>query len=97
MLKVRKYYAYGEQYDYFNDRNIIGFTRLGDYEHHDSGLAVVMSDEKGGGIQMNVGTNMIALPLRRICFESCHLFVCLKSFVFILRLMDLFNLYTLII
>ena len=58
LLKVRKYYAYGEQYDYFNDRNIIGFTRLGDYEHHDSGLAVVMSDEKGGGIQMNVGKNL---------------------------------------
>ena len=28
LLKVRKYYAYGEQYDYFNDRNVIGFTRL---------------------------------------------------------------------
>lgn len=58
LLKVRKYYAYGEQYDYFNDRNVIGFTRLGDYEHHDSGLAVVMSDERGGGIQMNVGKKL---------------------------------------
>lgn len=28
LLKVRKYYAYGEQYDYFYDRNVIGFTRL---------------------------------------------------------------------
>lgn len=58
LLKLRKYYAYGDQYDYFNDRNIIGFTRLGDYEHHDSGLAVVMSDARGGGIQMNVGKNL---------------------------------------
>ncbi|MBQ7411133.1 MAG: alpha-amylase [Clostridia bacterium] len=58
LLKVRKYYAYGEQYDYFNDRNVIGFTRLGDYEHHDSGLAVVMSDGRGGGIQMNVGKKL---------------------------------------
>ncbi len=58
LLKVRKYYAYGEQYDYFNDRNVIGFTRLGDYEHHDSGLAVVMSDGRGGGIQMNVGKHL---------------------------------------
>ena len=58
LLKVRKYYAYGEQYDYFNDRNVIGFTRLGDYEHHDSGLAVVMSDARGGGIQMNVGKKL---------------------------------------
>ena len=58
LLKVRKYYAYGEQYDYFNDRNVVGFTRLGDYEHHDSGLAVVMSDGRGGCIQMNVGKNL---------------------------------------
>lgn len=58
LLALRKYYAYGEQYDYFNDRNVVGFTRLGDYEHHDSGLAVVMSDARGGGIQMNVGKNL---------------------------------------
>ena len=58
LLKVRKYYAYGEQYDYFNHRNVIGFTRLGDYEHPNSGLAVVMSDERGGCIQMNVGKNL---------------------------------------
>ncbi len=58
LLKLRKYYAYGDQYDYFNDRNVIGFTRLGDYEHPDSGLAVVMSDARGGGIQMNVGKNL---------------------------------------
>lgn len=58
LLKVRKYYAYGEQYDYFHHRNVIGFTRLGDYEHHDSGVAVVMSDERGGCIQMNVGKNL---------------------------------------
>lgn len=58
LLKVRKYYAYGEQYDYLNNRNVIGFTRLGDYEHPDSGLAVVMSDARGGAVQMNVGKNL---------------------------------------
>lgn len=58
MLKVRKYFAYGEQKDYFNDRNVIGFTRTGDADHVDSGLAVVMSDAKGGCIQMNVGKNL---------------------------------------
>ena len=58
LLALRKYYAYGDQYDYFNDKNVVGFTRLGDYEHHDSGLAVVMSDARGGGIQMNVGKNL---------------------------------------
>ncbi len=58
LLKVRKYFAYGDQYDYFNDRNVVGFTRLGDYEHPDSGLAVVMTDSKGGCIHMNVGKNL---------------------------------------
>jgi len=58
LLKLRKYYAYGEQYDYFNDKNIIGFTRLGDYDHPDSGLAVVMSNARGGCIHMNVGKRL---------------------------------------
>ena len=58
LLKLRKYYAYGEQYDYFNDRNIIGFTRLGDYEHPYSGMAVVMSNARGGCVHMNVGKNL---------------------------------------
>ena len=58
LLKLRKYYAYGEQYDYFNDRCVIGFTRLGDYEHPNSGLAVVMTDGRGGSVQMNVGKKL---------------------------------------
>lgn len=58
MLKLRKYFAYGDQYDYFNDRNVIGFTRTGDSDHANSGLAVVMSDGRGGCIQMNVGKKL---------------------------------------
>ena len=48
----------GDQEDYLLTDNIIGFTRLGDYEHPDSGLAVVMSDREGGTIKMNVGKNL---------------------------------------
>ena len=55
LLKLRKYFAYGEQIDYFYDRSVIGFVRQGDFEHSDSGLAVVMSDKDGGSITMNVG------------------------------------------
>jgi alpha-amylase len=58
ILKARKYYAYGEQYDYFNDRNVVGFTRLGDYDHPNSGMAVIMTDGLGGSIQMNVGNHL---------------------------------------
>jgi alpha-amylase len=57
-LKVRKYFAYGYQTDYFHHNNIIGFTREGDEEHPDSGLAVVMTDKEGGSIQMNVGRKL---------------------------------------
>ena len=57
LLKVRKYYAYGDQIDYFYDKNIIGFVRTGDYEHPNSGLVAVLTDARGGSIQMNVGKN----------------------------------------
>jgi alpha-amylase len=43
MLLARKHFAYGEQIDYFDDQNIIGWTRLGT-ELHPHGLAVVLSD-----------------------------------------------------
>lgn len=58
LLKIRKYFAYGEQADYLVSPNVIGFTRSGDYEHPDSGLAVVMSDKEGGSINMNLGKNL---------------------------------------
>ena len=58
LLKVRKYFAHGEEIDYFNDRHIIGFSRNGDYDHPDSGVAVVMSNKYGGCIQMNVGKHL---------------------------------------
>ncbi len=55
LLKTRKYFAYGEQEDYFYDQNKIGFVRRGDYEHPDSGLAVVMTDKFGGIVRMYIG------------------------------------------
>jgi alpha-amylase len=58
LLLVRKYLAYGEQRDYLDDCNIIGWTREGDYYHQDSGLAVILSDGAGGCKQMNVGKNL---------------------------------------
>ena len=58
LLKLRKNFAYGEQTDYFYDKNIIGFTRAGDDEHPNSGLAVVMTGGRGGCIHMNVGKRL---------------------------------------
>ncbi len=58
LLLTRKYLAYGKQHDYFDDPNIIGWTREGDYYHQDSGLAVILSDGSGGGKQMNIGKSL---------------------------------------
>ena len=56
LLNLRKKYAYGEQVDYFDRPDVIGFVRKGDFEHTNSGLAVVMTDKLGGTINMNVGS-----------------------------------------
>ena len=54
LLYVRKYFAYGEQYDYFDDPHLIGWTRLGD-EQHRHAIAVVLSNGWGGAKWMEVG------------------------------------------
>ncbi|MCR5214163.1 MAG: alpha-amylase [Eubacterium sp.] len=55
LMKLRKTRAYGPQHDYFDDPDCIGWTREGDDDHKDSGLAVVISDGKGGTKRMYVG------------------------------------------
>lgn len=55
LLKLRKKYAYGVQHDYFDHPDVVGWTREGDDEHENSGLAVVMSDGTGGTKRMYVG------------------------------------------
>lgn len=46
LLRVRRLYAYGKEEDYFDDKNVIGWTRLGDNEHEGSAVAVIMSNGK---------------------------------------------------
>ena len=55
MIKVRRWYAYGEQRDYFDDEHLIGWTRSGDIEHENAGAAVVMSDRGEGTLPMEIG------------------------------------------
>ncbi|MBC7959288.1 MAG: alpha-amylase [Vallitaleaceae bacterium] len=45
---VRKSFAYGEQRDYFNHTNVIGWVRLGDEEHSNSGVAILISNGDEG-------------------------------------------------
>ncbi len=55
LIKARKLYAYGTQRDYFDDRNIIGWTREGVSDISKSACAVIMSDNSGGSKWMEVG------------------------------------------
>ncbi len=70
IMLARKYLAYGEQKDYFDNPNIIGWTLEGDYYHQDSGLAVILSDGEGGAKQMNVGKNLAGQVLYD-CTRKC--------------------------
>ena len=55
LIKARRWYAYGEQADFFDDEHIIGWVRRGDIEHENSGMAVLMSDGEGGSLPMSIG------------------------------------------
>jgi alpha-amylase len=53
-LQTRQTYAYGEQKDYFDHPNTIGWTRSGDSEHP-GGMAVVMGNGDQGSKWMDMG------------------------------------------
>ncbi|RFS14206.1 alpha-amylase [Emticicia sp. C21] len=53
LLSARKEYAWGEQYDYFDSPNCIGWVRTGDDKH--KGCAVLLSNGKKNKKAMQVG------------------------------------------
>ena len=55
LINCRKELAYGEQTDYFDHPNVIGWVRLGIDEKENSGCAVVISNGDDGFKKMNVG------------------------------------------
>lgn len=58
MLHCRKHLAYGMQRDYFDHPNCIGWTRGGDQEHENSGIAVLLSNGDAGQKAMEVGKHL---------------------------------------
>ncbi|MDD2428593.1 MAG: alpha-amylase [Eubacteriales bacterium] len=56
LLSLRRLYAYGEQVDYFDSPTLIGWVRLGDERHENSGLAVVLNTADEAGLSMSLGT-----------------------------------------
>ena len=55
LIYLRKVAAYGDQHDYFDHPNIVGFTREGDSMHPNSGLAMLISDNINGEKKMFIG------------------------------------------
>lgn len=53
-LFARTHYAYGPQFDYFDDAQTIGWTRLGDATHP-GGMAVLMSNASDARKWMDIG------------------------------------------
>ena len=53
-LFAREHYSYGNQYDYFDHPNTIGWTRLGD-EAHPGGMAVILTNGSDGYKWMEIG------------------------------------------
>lgn len=54
LLDLRQYYAYGQQEDYLDDANCIGWTRLG-YDEHEKPLALILSNKDATHKSMFVG------------------------------------------
>jgi alpha-amylase len=54
-LEARKNYAYGDQYDYFDHPNCVGWTRTGD-EDHQGGVAVLISNGDNGVKRMQTAS-----------------------------------------
>ena len=59
ILKIRKEKAYGIQHDYFDHPDYIGWTREGDEEHLQSGIAVIISNSFDGEKRMYIGKNLV--------------------------------------
>lgn len=59
IMLARKNYAYGKQNDYLDHWDIIGWTREGDNEHANSGMAALITDGPGGSKWMYVGQKFI--------------------------------------
>ena len=66
LIKLRRAYAYGEQEDYFERPDLIGWVRRGSPDFKDSGLAVVLSNGEGGSLRMNMGQACAGVVFRDV-------------------------------
>lgn len=63
---ARRHAAYGEQVDYFDHGNVIGWIRKGDEDHEGSGLAVVLSNGAAGVKTMSFGEGFAGITMKDV-------------------------------
>ena len=72
LIKLRRFYAYGEQEDCFDDEHLVGWTRRGDVDHPGSGLAVLVSNNVGGRKTMYMGEHFAGERFRDVTGDCCE-------------------------
>ena len=66
MMKLRAKFAYGMQRDYFDDPQILGWTREGAGEYPQSACAVLVTNGEGGEKKMWLGSRNAGKQLRSV-------------------------------
>jgi alpha-amylase len=54
LIKLRDIANFGNQADYFDDSNVIGWTLTGAFDDEDSGVAIIMTNATGGEKEMTI-------------------------------------------
>jgi alpha-amylase len=67
MMRARNYLAYGQQRDYFDHANTIGWTREGSPKKRFSGVAVLMTNGSAGDKAMEMGKRHAGKTFVDIC------------------------------
>ncbi len=70
LCQVRARYAYGPEHAYFDDCDVVGFTRAGDEEHPQSGVAVLMTDHDAGSKYMQVNAAYAGRLMRNVLDDT---------------------------
>jgi len=72
LIKIRSAYAYGDQYDYLDTPDIIGWTRTGRDDQPDSGCAVLLTHAEGGEKWMCMGERNAGKTLVNALGDASH-------------------------
>jgi alpha-amylase len=67
MMKLRKHLTYGNQRDYFDHPNTIGWIREGDASIKGSGCAVVLTNGSAGNKKMEIGKMHAGKSFADVC------------------------------